>query len=193
MVKTKKIFAMTLIVSLVVVAAFVGAISAQAQGTVNILATLGGTTDPAAGTYTYNDGTSVTFTATPDAANVFQNWIISTAAGSSSVTDNPITLPIVAGTTYDIQAVFAPILPPPGVTNIPTNMATAAIVVVLAGAGGTTVPAPGTYALADATSLQLQAMPDSGWVFSHWVIAGPNLSHGGYPYTATANRQPVHS
>ena len=138
MVKTKKLFSMTLIVSLVVVAAFVGAISAQAQGTVNILATLGGTTDPAAGTYTYNDGTSVTFTATADAANVFQNWIISTAAGSSSVTDNPITLPIVAGTTYDIQAVFSPILPPPGVTNIPTNLATAAIVVVLAGAGGTT-------------------------------------------------------
>ena len=95
-----------------------------------------------------------------------------------------------AGTTYDIQAIFAPILPPPGVTNIPTNMATAAIVVVLAGAGGTTSPAPGTYALADATSLQLQAMPDSGWVFSHWVIAGPNLSHGGYPYTAKPTDNP---
>jgi hypothetical protein len=29
----------------------------------------------------------------------------------------------------------------------------------------------------------------SGWDF-HWVIAGPNLSHGGYPYTATPTDNP---
>ncbi len=69
-------------------------------------------------------------------------------------------------------------------------MATAAIVVVLAVAGGTTSPAPGTYALADATALNLKATPASGWTFSHWVISGPNLSHGGYPYTATPTDNP---
>ncbi len=58
MVKSKKIFALTLIVSLLVVAAFAGTISAQSQATVNILDSIGGTTDPAAGTHTYNDGTS---------------------------------------------------------------------------------------------------------------------------------------
>ena len=190
MVKSKKIFVLTLIASLLVVAAFAGTISAQSQGTANILDSIGGTTDPAAGTHTYNDGTSVTLTATPDVTSVFTNWIISTDAGSSVVTENPVTLPVVAGTTYDIQAVFTPLLPPTGVTSLPTNLATAAIVVVLAGAGGTTTPAPGTYALADATALELKATPSSGWQFSHWVIAGPNLSHGGYPFTATPTDNP---
>jgi hypothetical protein len=190
MVKSKKIFALTLIVSLIAVAAFVGIISAQSKATVNILASIGGTTDPTDGTHQYDDGTSVTFTATSDGTSVFQNWVISTDAGSSSVTENPFTLPVAGGTTYDIQAIFSPLLPPPGITSLPTNIATAAIVVVLAGAGGTTTPAPGTYALADATALELKATPSSGWQFSHWVIAGPNLSHGGYPYTATPTDNP---
>ena len=190
--KSKKLFALTLITSLLVLAAFAGVVSvkAQSQATVIVLASIGGTTDPAPGTTTYADGTSVTFTATPDAADVFQNWIIDTTAGSSVVPENPVTLPVQAGTTYNVQAVFAPLLPPPGVTGLPTNMATAAIVVVLAGAGGTTTPVAGTYALADATALSLTATPSSGWQFSHWVIAGPNLSHGGYPYTAQPTDNP---
>jgi hypothetical protein len=190
MIKTKKIFAMTLLTSLLVMAVFASVTQAQGQATVNMLESIGGTTNPAPGTSTYADGTSVTFTATSDSSFFFINWIIGTADGSNIAADNPITIPVVGGTTYDVQAVFSPILPVPGVTTIPANLATAATVVVLAGAGGTVVPAPGTYALADATSLQLQAMPDSGWVFSHWVIAGPNLSHGGYPYTAQPTDNP---
>ncbi len=84
MVKSKKIFALTLIVSLMAIATFAGTINAQTQATVIILASLGGTTDPADGTYHYNDGTSVTFTATPDATSAFLYWIVSTDAGSSS-------------------------------------------------------------------------------------------------------------
>jgi hypothetical protein len=190
MVKSKKFFALTLIISLTVLATIAGVLNAQTQATVNILASIGGTTDPAAGTTTYADGTSVTFTATPDSGSVFNNWIIATGEGTSTVSENPITIPVVGGTTYDVQAVFSPLLPPPGVTNLPTNMATAAIVVVLAGAGGTTTPIPGSYALADATQLNLTATALSGWQFSHWVIYGPNLSHGGYPYTATPTDNP---
>ena len=190
MIKTKKIFAMTLLTSLLVMAVFASVIQAQGQATVNMLDSIGGITDPAPGTTTYADGTSVTFTATEDSSFFFINWIIATAEGSSIVADNPITIPVVGGTTYDVQAVFSPILPVPGVTTIPANLATAATVVVLAGAGGTVSPAPGTYALSDATSLKLQAMPNSGWVFSHWVIEGPNLSHGGYPYTAQPTDNP---
>jgi hypothetical protein len=192
MMKSSKIFALTLLTTLIVFAALNASVinvKAQTQATVIVTPSLGGTTDPT-GTTTYDDGTSVTFTATPDATDVFQNWIISTDAGSSAVTENPITLPVVGGTTYNVQAVFSPLLPPPGVTSLPTNMATAAIVVVLTGAGGTTVPAPGTYALADATALNLTATPASGWTFSHWVISGPNLSHGGYPFTATPTDNP---
>lgn len=190
MIKSKKLFALTLLTSLMVVAAFAGVIQAQNQATVNILDSIGGTTDPAAGPHTYDDGTSVTFTATPDAAFVFSNWVISTDAGSNIATDASVTIPVTGGTTYTVQAIFSPLLPPPGVSNIPSNMETAAIIIVLAGAGGTTSPPAGTYALADATSLKLTATPSSGWTFSHWVIAGPNLSHGGYPYTATPTDNP---
>jgi hypothetical protein len=188
MMKSKKIFALTILTSLIVLAAF-ASVSAQGQATVNILDSIGGTTDPAAGSYTYDDATPITFTATPDANSVFANWIISTAEGSSIATDSSITIPVVGGTTYDVQAIFSPLLPPPG-ANIPSNLATAAIVIVLSSAGGTTDPVPGTYALADASSLMLTAKPSSGWTFSHWVIYGPNLSHGGYPFTATPIENP---
>ena len=191
MIKSRKILSLTLLTSLIVFAALnASVISAQSQATVNVLESIGGTTDPS-GTNTYADGTSVTFTATPDSAYQFVNWIISadTGANTSSI-DNPYTLSVTGGTTYDVQAVFPPVLPPPGIGQIPTNMSTAAFVVVLAGAGGTTDPAPGTYALADATAMNIKATADSGWVFDHWVISGPNLSHGGYPFTATPTDNP---
>jgi hypothetical protein len=192
MIKSKKIFALTLITSLLVLAAFASVfVKAQSTATLTMLDSVGGSTVPAPGTTNPADGTQQTFTATADPNFIFQYWIVSSgAAGSSLVYDNPVTLPMIGGITFTVQAVFSPLLPPPGVTNLPTNLATSAIIEVLAGAGGTTIPAPGTYALADATSLNLTAMPDSGWQFAHWVISGPNLSHGGYPFTATPTDNP---
>ena len=61
---------------------------------------------------------------------------------------------------------------------------------VLAGVGGTTSPAPGTYALANATSLDLTATPLSGWTFDHWVIGGYPLTHGTYSFTDTPTNNP---
>lgn len=189
MMKSKKIFALTLLMSLLVLAAVNASVNAQGQATVTILDSVGGTTDPAAGTTTYADGTSVTFSATADADYIFVNWILDTPDGSNVATDNPLTIPVTGGNTYTLQANFQPVLPAPG-SQIPTNLATAAIVVVIGSAGGTVSPAPGTYALADAQALMLTATPASGWTFSHWVIEGPNLSHGGYPYTATPTDNP---
>ena len=190
MIKSRKIFALTLLTSLIVFAALnASVISAQTQATVNVLQSIGGTTVPS-GTNTYADGTSVTFTATPDAAYQFANWILSTDAGANVTTTNPMTLSVIGGTNYTVQAVFAPVLPPPGIGGLPVNLASAAYVVVLSGTGGTTTPVPGTYALANLTSLLLTATPASGWTFSYWVIGGPNLSHGGYPFTATPTDNP---
>jgi hypothetical protein len=60
---------------------------------------------------------------------------------------------------------------------------------VLPSAGGTTSPAAGTYAMADATIMQLKATANTGWVFSHWTICGSSMQHGGYPlnYAPTDN------
>jgi hypothetical protein len=156
-----------------------------------MLSSVGGTVSPTPGTTTIADGTSVTFTATPSDNFVFSNWVISTASGSSTASDNPLSFPVAGGTDYTVQAVFNPVQAVPGNPLPPTSqLPIAAIVIILTSAGGTTNPAPGTYALANATSFNLSATPSSGWQFEHWVISGPNLSHGGYPFTATPTDNP---
>jgi len=191
-VKNKKIFTLTALATVLLVAimapTFLNA-TAQGTATVVVLDTVGGTVTPA-GTTTYADGTAVTLTATTmDDSFIFSYWIVSSGAGSETLFDNPATLTVAGGETYAVQAIFDVVKPPPGVPSLPDNLATAAIVVVLPSAGGTTSPAQGTYALADATSLMLTATPTSGWQFAYWTICGESTDHGGAPvdWTPTAN------
>jgi hypothetical protein len=190
--KKSKVISFALLAALLMIAAQSVGVNAQSQGSINMLSSVGGTTDPVPGTTSYNDGTTVTLTATPDSGYVFQYWVISTTAGSSTDSANPTTLPAVAGVTYDVQAVFQPIQIPIGGVS-PVNLTEAAIVIVLSSSGGTTDPPPGTYALANATALTLTAKPDEGWTFDHWVIAAPtgsSLSHGPYPFNPVPNDNP---
>lgn len=192
MIKNTKIFALTILSTILLLAAFnasfVG-LKAQSNASVTVLDSIGGTTDPAAGTYSYADGTSVTFTATETTGYAFQYWIVSTDAGANTAAVSSITIPVTGGVSYSLQAVFTPIqFPPSGVAV--TNFATAAIVVVLPATGGTTSPPSGTYGLENATSLMLTATPASGWTFSHWVISGTPLTHGAYSFTATPTDNP---
>jgi hypothetical protein len=178
-----KLLTLTLLVALALAALSptLLSVNAQTQATVIMLDSIGGTTTPAAGTTTYPDGTQVTLSATAqDVSFNFGYWIISTDTSSVTITDNPVTIPVSAGTTYTIQAVFNPIQAPAG-GSIPSNLATAAIIVVLPSAGGTTSPAPGTYAIDNAANVNLTAMANSGWQFSHWTICGTNTNHGGAP------------
>jgi len=168
-------------------------VKAQASATVDIISSVGGTTDPAAGTYTYADGTTVTLTANPGIAFNFTYWEIVTSAGGILDYNNPTTLTVNATVgTYVIQVVFVPLEAPLSQAQLTTtsDLSTAAIVVVLAAAGGTTTPAAGTYALANAGSFNLTAVADSGWVFDHWVISGTPMNHGAYSYTATPTNNP---
>ena len=57
------------------------------QYTLTISATIGGTTDPSPGTYTYEEGTEVIVKAIPDSEYEFSSW-----SGDASGTDNPITI-----------------------------------------------------------------------------------------------------
>jgi hypothetical protein len=158
---------------------YVLSVQAQNDATVIVATTTGGTTD-ITGTTTYPDGTSFIINAIPDNGYAFVSWTISTDSSSTNSIDNPLTMALAGGTTYTIQPNFDLVIAPPG-GNLPTNMSNAAIVVVLASAGGSTTPAPGTYAMADATTMQLKATPNSGWQFSHWTICGSSMTHGGYP------------
>ncbi len=166
-------------------------VQAQGQASVTILDSLGGTTDPAAGDYSYNDGTAVTLTATPLSGYVFVEWQIVTASGTNVDFNNPTTLTVSGGVIYAIQPQFDTILPVPGGQPV-ANFATAAIIIIPASAGGTTNPGPGTYALANATNTQITAIPASGWQFSHWSISGYPLDteHGGDPFTGVRTENP---
>ena len=105
MVKSK-IFVLALVVSLLALATISVSVQAQSQATVIVADSAGGSTDPAAGTTTYPDGTQVTFTATPDAAFTFQYWVFSTPDGSSQSPENPVTIPVSGGVTYNVNAVI---------------------------------------------------------------------------------------
>ena len=161
-------------------------VQAQTQSTVNIGSAFGGTTDPGAGTYTYSDGETLTITATGEAGTfTFNNWIISIGDTSRVSTENPLSFQVTGGQTYDIQPSFQVITLIGFVPNKPPqNFSADAVFVLLQSAGGTTNPPPGKYTLANATSTNITAVPDSGWTFSHWVISGStitNTSHGDYP------------
>jgi hypothetical protein len=176
-------FAMLLLSSAYVISSVQG----QGNATVIVTAPSGGTTD-VTGTNTYPDGTSFSITSTANDGYAFVSWTVSTDSSSYNSIDNPLTLTLSGGTTYTISADFELVQAPPG-GNLPTNTANAAIVVVLPSAGGSSSPAPGTYAIADATTMQLKATANSGWVFSHWTICGSSMTHGGAPlnYAPTDN------
>ncbi len=161
---------------------------AQSQATVDVIATVGGTTVPEGTNNTYADGTAVNLAATAGNGFIFQYWVIVTSAGGSQDNNNPTTLTVKGGETYAVQAVFAPVvyIAPATYSTSPTN----AIVVVLGSVGGTTNPAAGSYALADASSLKLTATPTSGFKFDHWVIGGSPLTHGAYNFTDTPTNNP---
>ena len=186
------IFALFTMILLMGMAPMIATVKAQTTASVTVFASMGGTTDPAAGTYTYNDGQVVTFTATsyPDSGFYFSYWLVTNSTGTNAPSDNPLSITIVGGQTYSLQPVFLPVNV--GQTQvIPTPSAsTEAVVIVLSAVGGTTSPGPGTYTLVNAAQLQLTATAASGWKFDHWVIGGYPLSHGAYSFTDTPTDNP---
>lgn len=177
-----KILVLSMIFALLLTSAIsTTTVTAQSDATVIVQASTDGTTD-VTGTTTYADGATVTINAMSDAGFVFSSWVVSPSDGSGDMVmyDNPLVFTVTGGVTYTVIPVF--IIPSsiPGRT-LPTDLSTAAIVVVLPSAGGTTMPPPGTYAMANAEALDLTAMPSNGWQFSHWTIYGVDTGHGAAP------------
>ena len=56
--------------------------------------------------------------------------------------------------------------------NVTRAQSDVAVVIVMPTLGGTTNPVAGEYSYANGTNIIIQAIPDSGYVFSHWLISG---------------------
>ena len=118
-----------------------------------------GTTDPAAGTHGYHEGTTVTITATPATGWEFIRW-----EGDATGTSPSTSVTMDADMT--VTAVFEEIPPP-----------TYTLTIVVEGEG-TTDPAAGTHDYDDGESVPITATPDDGWEFVEWIgdATGTDLS-----------------
>jgi hypothetical protein len=113
-----------------------------------------GTTNPPPGTYTYEEGSTVTVQATPAKGYKFSYWLLD----GETRTENPIT--ITMDKDHTLVAVFTQIVQYTLTINVndPTL--------------GTTNPPPGTYTYEEGSTVTVQAIPKAGARFSHWQLDG---------------------
>lgn len=122
--------------------------------TLTVNTTVGGTTNPAPGTYSYTQGTSVSITAYPNSGYQFDHWILDGATR----TDNPIT--VVMNQNHTLTAYFSALPPPEFTLTISTTI------------GGTTNPTPGAYGYPQNTNVPVTATPNTNYNFDHWTLDG---------------------
>ena len=115
------------------------------QYTLTVAAGTGGTTNPLPGTYTYDEGAVVAIEATATAGYRFLNW-----SGDASGTDNPLSVTM------------------NGDMTVTANFIRQYTLTIVAGAGGTTDPAPGTYAYDEGAVVAVQAVAAVGYRFLSW-------------------------
>ena len=99
--------------------------------TLTILPSDNGTTVPSAGTYSYNYGTNITITVSPNEAYQFDHWLLN----GVNVTTNPIT--VTMNTSQTLQPFFQPVTTtptpaPPTLTPELKNLIVFAIIGVIA-------------------------------------------------------------
>jgi parallel beta-helix repeat protein len=130
-----------------------------------ITVTIGGTTDPTPGTYTYRNGATVPVTAIPDVNYKFEHWMLD---GVNAGSDNPIE--VLMDSNHTLEAVFTEITYQLSITTT---------------AGGTTDPAPGTYTYVNGTEITVTAIPDAGFSFDYWLLNGEKRTEN--PITVVMN------
>jgi hypothetical protein len=84
---------------------------------------------------------------------------------------NPINVVMNAG--KNAQAVYGPISP--------------YVLTIITTSGGTTNPLPGSYNYSSGSTVQVTAVPNSGYVLSRWEFDGANVSSTINPVTITMN------
>ncbi|MFA5364266.1 MAG: hypothetical protein WC325_03690 [Candidatus Bathyarchaeia archaeon] len=93
----------------------------SANAIVNILTSVGGTTNPSAGSYSFENGTSYVLAATPASGYEFKYWVVSGSylpghgvsdqptLDDTVITDNPLDVSCGYGYEYTYQPLFTPV------------------------------------------------------------------------------------
>ena len=123
-----------------------------------LLTSAGGTTNPAPGKYIHGEGTVVQVTATPNSGYKLDHWELD---GSTIGAPNPYSVQMSAD--HDLIAIFAALSPIQYVLTIQAS------------AGGTTVPAPGSYLINHGTTIQVRETVEEGYLFHHWELDGNSI------------------
>lgn len=120
--------------------------------TLTISSSVGGTTNPAPGTYTYDNPTDVDVQAIPNANYYFDHWVYD---GANIGSTNPITIHV--GSGHTLYPVFSLIN---------------CTLTITSSTGGTTNPSAGTYTYANGSMASVTALPSPGYQFSSWILNG---------------------
>lgn len=121
---------------------------------------VGGTTDPAHGVYTYNEGQTASVTATASSGYVFSHWLLD---GTSCGTDT--TIEVNMNANHAVTPVFNAVYTPPPVIisyQLTVNPAT----------GGTTNLGTGDHVYNSGSVATVTATPSAGYTFSYWLLDG---------------------
>lgn len=160
---------------------------------IELIAAVGGITDPTPGTRYYPNGTLLTIKAIPYEGFRFDHWIVKgyflsetyspptiiipdenippqqdyttvvPVFVSMTVSQNPFTFDCGYGYVFSYQPVFVPTEP---------SAITDTIIIVKGSIGGTTNPSPGTYPTSENSAFSLTATSDEGFEFQYWVVSG---------------------
>jgi len=126
----------------------------QAKYNLTITTTLGGTTNPPPGNYSYWEETEATVTAIPSLGYILDHWELDEIDVGAP---NPIS--VTMNTNHTLHAVFSWV----GICNLKITKTT----------GGTTNPALGTYSYTNGTIVTVTAIPNYYHEFDHWELDGP--------------------
>ena len=118
--------------------------------TLTIIVDGDGTTDPAAGTHDYDEGTTVTITATPASGWEFVRW-----EGDATGTSDSTTVTMDSDKT--VTAIFE------------TDVDTFTLTIGRTSGGSVTSPGEGTFTRIEGTSVDLVAVADDGYEFHRWT------------------------
>lgn len=121
-----------------------------------------GSTNPTVGVHTYDEGDTVSVTASAGSGWTFNRWLLDgTTVGSSS------SYTIIIDDDRSLTAVFTQDSTPP------TPVEYYDLTVSIEGQG-TVNPSVGTHSYADGTAVPITATATSGWSLSHYLVDGEN-------------------